>query len=188
MRVAILTGTESFERPFEKLILIYLVSDRGSHDRAYDRSGPTIRAWLEANFPGAHEILHQEIVPDEIDAIQKIILLWTDQNSKPELILTTGGTGFAPRDITPEVIRHCWFDTAVRSCKFIAGNQPASGKERFRNRRGHYERIVGHYAAGDAVAPRRRSARSHIDRDTSGQPKSLRRKFEYHRQSIAACR
>jgi gephyrin len=45
-----------------------------------------------------------ELIPDELDIIKETLLAWVDQDHL-NLILTTGGTGFAPRDVTPEATR-----------------------------------------------------------------------------------
>lgn len=49
-----------------------------------------------------YTVKQQAIVPDEIHAIQKVIEQWTSDDAL-NLVITTGGTGFSPRDITPEV-------------------------------------------------------------------------------------
>ena len=50
------------------------------------------------------QVAKQEIVPDEIDVIQDALRSWADVGGI-DVILTTGGTGFAPRDVTPEATR-----------------------------------------------------------------------------------
>jgi molybdenum cofactor synthesis domain-containing protein len=76
---------------------IITVSDRSSRGEREDRSGPEIRRWAqEKGYPVSDEC----IVPDEIEAIGSKIEQYSDAGV--ELILTTGGTGFAPRDVTPE--------------------------------------------------------------------------------------
>ena len=56
------------------------------------------------DYPLAFHIQHKTIVPDEALRIQKCVTSWCDSRSV-DLVLTTGGTGFGPRDITPEAIR-----------------------------------------------------------------------------------
>lgn len=82
-------------------IAILTVSDRSSRGEREDLSGPALQAqvtvlgWL---------VCRAGIVPDEIDQIAKILSEWAD-NDQADVILTTGGTGFAPRDVTPEATR-----------------------------------------------------------------------------------
>jgi len=79
---------------------IITVSDRSSKGLREDLSGPAIRQWaLEKGYIIQKEI----IVPDEIENIKNALLDFSD--SGIDLIVTTGGTGFAPRDVTPEATR-----------------------------------------------------------------------------------
>lgn len=80
-------------------IAVVTVSDRASRGIYADLSGPAIEAELLAAMPGA-EIL-REIVPDEREAILAALA----RHPEAEWVLTTGGTGPAPRDITPEATR-----------------------------------------------------------------------------------
>lgn len=84
-------------RPFRAAILT--VSDKGSRGEREDTSGPALARMVR--LLGAGEIL-RETVPDEIDRVASVILQWSD--SDVNLILTTGGTGFSQRDITPEAL------------------------------------------------------------------------------------
>ncbi|MEJ2746798.1 MAG: molybdopterin-binding protein, partial [Anaerolineae bacterium] len=77
---------------------VLTISDRGSRGEYEDRSGPLIVSILGARTPWS--VTHQAIIPDEIDTIANTLITWTDEGVN--LILTSGGTGFAPRDITPE--------------------------------------------------------------------------------------
>ena len=54
--------------------------------------------------PLAAQVLEVKIVPDEIDQIKNALISWSD-DTKVDLILTTGGTGFSKRDVTPEATR-----------------------------------------------------------------------------------
>ncbi len=77
---------------------ILTVSDRSSRGERPDASGPALEQMaVEQNWP----VLYKKIVPDERAAIQNTLTEWCD-SGEVDLILTTGGTGFAPRDITPE--------------------------------------------------------------------------------------
>ena len=77
---------------------IITVSDRSSSGEREDRSGAEIRTILEG---AAFEVLYYEIVPDEKDLIATTIKDFADEK-KLDIILTTGGTGLTPRDVTPE--------------------------------------------------------------------------------------
>lgn len=77
---------------------ILTVSDKGHAGERYDTSGPELARLLD---PGRFEVKHFRIVPDDQEAIVAALVAWSDEE-KLDLILTTGGTGFTPRDITPE--------------------------------------------------------------------------------------
>jgi molybdopterin adenylyltransferase len=79
---------------------ILTVSDKGWRGEREDRSGPAIREMMEA--AGA-EVVRARIVPDEPELIQGALVEWSGEGL--DLILTTGGTGFSPRDWTPEATR-----------------------------------------------------------------------------------
>ena len=79
---------------------IITVSDRASRGEYEDLGGPALKkAALEKNW----SILAEAIVPDEIEQLQATIRSFVAQGCG--LVLTTGGTGLAARDITPEAIR-----------------------------------------------------------------------------------
>ena len=80
---------------------ILTVSDRGSRGEYEDRSGPLIASIITQLTPW--QISHRAIVPDEIDILVQTLTQWCHEGVN--LLLTTGGTGFAPRDITPEATR-----------------------------------------------------------------------------------
>lgn len=76
---------------------IITASDKGSRGERQDVSGKTIAAILA----GLGEVGHYVIVPDEKEALSREIVNMAD-NLGIDLILTTGGTGLGPRDVTPE--------------------------------------------------------------------------------------
>ncbi|MFH1709176.1 MAG: MogA/MoaB family molybdenum cofactor biosynthesis protein [Planctomycetota bacterium] len=76
---------------------VITVSDRASRGEYADRSGPAICACLHAAYPDM--AIEAVIVPDEAAAIRKALDRFADR----DWIITTGGTGIGPRDITPEV-------------------------------------------------------------------------------------
>lgn len=80
---------------------ILTVSDRSSKGERPDTSGPVLH---ELVLSQGWEVVKQEIVPDEKELLYEKMVTWVD-TEKLDVILTTGGTGFSPRDITPEATR-----------------------------------------------------------------------------------
>lgn len=77
---------------------VITVSDFGSRGLRQDTSGPAIRAMLEeAGFA----VTFTAIVPDEKEQISALLCECADEK-KVNLVVTTGGTGLSPRDVTPE--------------------------------------------------------------------------------------
>ncbi len=81
---------------------ILTVSDRSSRGERPDDSGPLIVHLITDQL--GWDCSLAAIVPDELDKIRDTLIAWADQE-RAALILTTGGTGFAPRDVTPEATR-----------------------------------------------------------------------------------
>lgn len=81
---------------------ILTVSDRASSGKYDDSSGPLIRRFVTEKLKW--DVSEEGIVPDDSEAISNRIVRWVD-DLKLNLIFTTGGTGFAPRDVTPEATR-----------------------------------------------------------------------------------
>lgn len=81
-------------------VAVITVSDRAFAGEYADLSGPRIRAILEQRLPGADISLC--VVPDEAEAIARAV----NDNLDRDYILTCGGTGLSPRDITPETCAH----------------------------------------------------------------------------------
>ncbi|MCH8240710.1 MAG: MogA/MoaB family molybdenum cofactor biosynthesis protein, partial [Proteobacteria bacterium] len=84
--------------PFTAAVLT--ISDRCSRGEAQDTSGPALVEILTQTFNA--DVQSTKCVPDEIDRIQAAIRAWAQTGI--DLVLTTGGTGLAPRDVTPEAI------------------------------------------------------------------------------------
>lgn len=82
-------------------VAVLTVSDAVSAGGRRDESGPALAAEVERAYPGAD--VERAVVPDEPEAIAARIREWSE--SGVELVLTTGGTGVAPRDRTPEAVR-----------------------------------------------------------------------------------
>ena len=78
---------------------VLTVSDGVFHGAREDGSGDLL---AEKAVMSGFDIAARAIVPDEADQIAAQVSAWTDAADAPELILVTGGTGFAPRDVTPE--------------------------------------------------------------------------------------
>jgi molybdenum cofactor synthesis domain-containing protein len=79
-------------------VAILTVSDSSSKGEREDVSGQTIRNMLDAD---KFEICQYKVVPDEHEDIKKELTGFADE-VKVDIILTTGGTGLGPRDVTPE--------------------------------------------------------------------------------------
>ena len=83
---------------------ILTVSDRCSRGEAVDKSGPNLQKLVTASSSlNVKEVLY-DCVPDEPRDIRRVLLHWCD-TVNVHLVLTTGGTGFSPRDVTPEVTK-----------------------------------------------------------------------------------
>ncbi|XP_014871064.1 gephyrin-like isoform X2 [Poecilia latipinna] len=83
---------------------ILTVSDSCFKNLAEDRSGVNLKDLVHDPSLLGGVIAAYKIVPDEIEEIKETLLEWCDEQEL-NLILTTGGTGFAPRDVTPEATR-----------------------------------------------------------------------------------
>lgn len=80
--------------------VVVTVSDKGAAGQRADASGPRLRAMLEKTY----EVAEIVIIPDEIDMIAETIKEQIDRKGI-DLVVTTGGTGVGPRDVTPEATR-----------------------------------------------------------------------------------
>ena len=80
---------------------ILTLSDRSSRGERADSSGPALALLIQAE---GWSITKQSILPDDESAIREILVNWAD-SAELDVILTTGGTGFSPRDVTPEATR-----------------------------------------------------------------------------------
>lgn len=84
-------------------VAVLTVSDRCSRGEARDTSGPALAEIIERELSG--EVVATACVPDDIEAIREQLRTWTAAAAPLDLVLTTGGTGLAPRDVTPEATR-----------------------------------------------------------------------------------
>jgi molybdenum cofactor synthesis domain-containing protein len=82
-------------------LAILTVSDAGARGERADTSGDAIVAWAKAR---GTEVVARELVPDDTVEIVRWLTKWADDDAA-DVILTTGGTGLSPRDVTPEATR-----------------------------------------------------------------------------------
>jgi molybdenum cofactor synthesis domain-containing protein len=82
-------------------IAVLTVSDRSARGERRDTSGPALVELIKAQ---GWEVTRSDILPDDLNILRESIAAWADQGDA-DIILTTGGTGFAPRDVTPEATR-----------------------------------------------------------------------------------
>lgn len=76
---------------------ILTLSDKGSRGERVDESGPVLREMVA----GLGQVCCYEVIADEFSGIVERLKQWSDREAL-DLILTTGGTGLSPRDVTPE--------------------------------------------------------------------------------------
>jgi molybdenum cofactor synthesis domain-containing protein len=82
-------------------LAILTVSDAGHRGERADTSGDAIAAWARAR---GDTVAERALVPDETGRIAAVLTSWAD-GDLADLVLTTGGTGLTPRDVTPEATR-----------------------------------------------------------------------------------
>ena len=93
---------------------IITLSDKGSQGLREDQSGPAIRQMLEADSC-RYQVVEEILLPDEPEQLKAALIRMSDEDGL-DLILTTGGTGFSPRDWTPEAT----MEVATRNAPGIA--------------------------------------------------------------------
>ena len=79
-------------------VAILTVSDRSSAGQREDLSGPALEETIKEQ---GWQVSDSAVVPDDMKPIQQALIKWAD-SGEIDIVLTTGGTGFAPRDVTPE--------------------------------------------------------------------------------------
>ena len=84
------------DRPFTAAVVT--LSDKGSRGEREDKSGPLIRSILEEN---GYQVVETVLLPDERELLERHLKRLADQR-QVNVVFTTGGTGFSPRDVTPE--------------------------------------------------------------------------------------
>ena len=80
---------------------ILTVSDKGFRGERIDKSGPALAEWLTLRDVG---VIWTRVLPDSAPDIAAQLIEWAD-SGVVDLVLTTGGTGVSPRDVTPEATR-----------------------------------------------------------------------------------
>lgn len=101
------TGPNRFlheDTPPQRLrVAILTCSDRCFRGERRDESGPALARFATDRLSA--QVIAQICLPDDADLIARQLLTWAEQEEPPEIILTTGGTGLGPRDVTPEATR-----------------------------------------------------------------------------------
>ncbi|POO01496.1 Bifunctional molybdenum cofactor biosynthesis MobB/MoeA [Trema orientale] len=101
-----ISGNDSLDSEFRLAILT--VSDTVASGAGPDRSGPRAVSVVNSSAGklGGARVVLTAVVPDDVSKIKDVLEKWSDIE-KVDLILTLGGTGFSPRDVTPEATKMC---------------------------------------------------------------------------------
>ncbi len=94
---------ELVERPL--IIHIVTLSDRAAAGEYEDQSGPRISSLVSTHFASTrwHLAIERTILPDDPERLRNLLI--GDKNALTDVVITTGGTGLGPRDITPDVVQ-----------------------------------------------------------------------------------
>lgn len=105
-------GDEVIYIPRTYKVLITTLSDRASRGEYADRSGPKIEQLLAGYFEAENWkfTIDRKLIPDEKEALES--LLKKARHEQFDIVITTGGTGIGPRDITPDVVKP-WLDKEI---------------------------------------------------------------------------
>lgn len=79
-------------------VAILTLSDKGAAGQREDKSGDLLEARLRA---AGHQLARRVLLPDDRESISALLREWCDGNAA-DVVITTGGTGLTPRDVTPE--------------------------------------------------------------------------------------
>jgi molybdenum cofactor synthesis domain-containing protein len=82
-------------------VAVLTVSDLAAAGKRHDASGDAVAGWAQGL---GHTVTVRDVVADESDRIAAVLIAWADDDVA-DVIVTTGGTGLAPRDVTPEATR-----------------------------------------------------------------------------------
>ena len=83
---------------------ILIVSETAFNDPSTDKSEDTLRDTFESGSVDKWAVEETQIVPDDVLSIQRTLTQWCDGMDPVNLVVTTGGTGFTAKDITPEAV------------------------------------------------------------------------------------
>lgn len=84
---------------------ILIISDTAFQDPSNDKTGDILSGVFKTEGGGQWVVIHREIIPDDALAIQRAVTRYTDGEDYVNFLITTGGTGFAVKDFTPEAVR-----------------------------------------------------------------------------------
>ncbi|KAI9803354.1 MAG: hypothetical protein M1833_000871 [Piccolia ochrophora] len=124
--------------PDQFTVAILVVSDTAFEDRSSDKCGRILTDTIAKEGGGQWEVREIQIVRDSVVEIQRQVLLWTDHRTTTNLVLTTGGTGFAIKDNTPEAVSplvhkhasglvHGMLTASLAITPFAAMSRPVAG-------------------------------------------------------------
>ena len=85
-------------------VAILISSDTAFQDPSTDKAGATLTDVFDKEGGGQWSVEDRKIVPDDVLAIQREVIQWTDGSDYVNLVVTTGGTGFTAKDNTPEAV------------------------------------------------------------------------------------
>ncbi len=85
---------------------ILIISDTAYQEPSTDKAGDILTNVFETEGGGQWIVNHREIVPDDVLAIQRAVTKYCDGEDSVNFLITTGGTGFAVKDNTPEAVDH----------------------------------------------------------------------------------
>ncbi|MCJ1476756.1 hypothetical protein MMC13_005425 [Lambiella insularis] len=117
---------------------ILIISDTAHHTPETDKVGPLLVETFAEDGSGRWYVEKIHIVPDDVSKIQHIIHHWCDNDNYLNLVVTSGGTGFAQKDITPEAINplihkhapglvHALLAASLRITPFAMMSRPIAG-------------------------------------------------------------
>jgi len=83
---------------------ILVVSETAARDSSTDKCIPALEEVFHNDGNDQWEVVDKKIVPDQVSDIQRTVMQWCDHDDRMNIVVTSGGTGFAVKDVTPEVL------------------------------------------------------------------------------------